>query len=67
MLRLVPKGRKERCSYFIDEDTKRHLMEVIRFLGGKNGDRLIPIVKTESGKRRRRTVTFCSGIAGDSP
>lgn len=50
VLRLVPKGRKERCNYFIDEDTKRHLMEVIRFLSEKHGDRLVPIVKTESGK-----------------
>jgi hypothetical protein len=37
VLRLIPKGRKERLNYFIDEDTKRHLMEVIRFLVEKHG------------------------------
>ena len=31
MLRLVPKGRQKREDYFIDEDTKRHLVELIRF------------------------------------
>lgn len=50
VLRLIPKGRKERGSYFIDEDTKRHLMEVIQFLIDKHGGPLIPIVATESGK-----------------
>ena len=50
VLRLIPKGRKERFNYFIDDDTKLHLMEVIRFLSEKHGDPLIPIVETESGK-----------------
>ena len=50
VLRLVPKGRKERSDYYIDEDTKRHLVELIRFQSEKHGDRLIPIVKTQSEK-----------------
>ena len=50
VLRLVPKGRKERADYYIDEDTKRHLVELIRFQSEKHGDRLIPIVKTQSEK-----------------
>jgi hypothetical protein len=50
VLRLIPKGRKERFNYFIDDDTKLHLMEVIRFLSEKHGAPLIPIVETESGK-----------------
>jgi hypothetical protein len=50
VLRLIPKGRKERLNYFIDEDTKRHLMEMIRFLSEKHGGPLIPVVETKSGK-----------------
>ena len=36
VLRLIPKGRKERFNYFIDEDTKDLLMELIRFLSQKH-------------------------------
>lgn len=50
VLRLVPKGRKERSDYYIDEDTKRHLVELIRFQSEKHGAGLIPIVKTQSEK-----------------
>jgi hypothetical protein len=50
VLRLVPKGRKERLNYFIDEDTKHLLMEVIRFLSEKYGAPLIPVVAIHSGK-----------------
>ena len=52
VLRLIPKGRKERLNYFIDEDTKRHLMEVIRFLVEKHGGPLIPVVSFHRGVRR---------------
>ena len=51
MLRLVPKGRNKREDYFIDEDTKRHLVELIRFQCDKWGGPLIPIVKIEDDKR----------------
>jgi integrase len=50
VLRLVPKGRKERADYYIDEDTKRHLVELIRFQSEKHGAGLIPIVRTQSEK-----------------
>jgi integrase len=32
ILRMAPKGRKERADYFIDPDTKDLLVEVVRFL-----------------------------------
>jgi hypothetical protein len=51
MLRLVPKGRRQREDYFIDEDTKRHLVELIRFQCDKWGGPLIPIVNIEDDKR----------------
>jgi integrase len=47
VLRLVPKGRTERADYYIDEDTKNHLVELIRFQCERNGEPLLPIVKTE--------------------
>lgn len=50
MLRLVPKGRKKREDYFIDEDTKRHLVELVRFQCLKWGGPLIPIVHMEDDK-----------------
>jgi hypothetical protein len=31
LLRLCPKGRRERCDYFIDEDTKNVLLEVLSY------------------------------------
>ena len=50
VLRLVPKGRKRREDYFIDEDTKRHLVELIRFQSEKWGGPLIPVVRIEDDK-----------------
>jgi integrase len=50
VLRLVPKGRRDRADYYIDEDTKRHLVELIRFQSEKHGAGLIPIVRTQSEK-----------------
>ncbi len=51
MLRLVPKGRNKREDYFIDEDTKRHLVELIRLQCEKWGGPLIPVVSIEDDKR----------------
>jgi hypothetical protein len=51
MLRLVPKGRKKREDYFIDEATVRHLLELTRFQVEKCGSQKIPVVKTENEKR----------------
>jgi integrase len=50
IIRLVPKGRRERESYYIDEDTKHHLVELIRFQCATCGGQLLPIVKTEREK-----------------
>ena len=51
LLRMVPKGRKERADYYIDEDTKSHLVELIRFQCEKTGDGpLFPVVQMEYGK-----------------
>lgn len=51
LLRMVPKGRRKREDYFIDEDTKRHLVELVRFQCEKGGGPLIPIVSIEDDKR----------------
>ena len=50
VLRLVPKGRREREPYYIDEDTKHHLVELIRFQCAMCGGPRLPIVKTEREK-----------------
>lgn len=44
LLRLVPKGRKERANYFIDVETKDLLMEVVSYLREKHKSSKIPIV-----------------------
>ena len=50
VLRMAPKGHKERADYFIDEDTKDVLVEVVRFLRARLGIRKLPIVSHESPK-----------------
>lgn len=51
LLRLVPKGQKtSRADYYIDEDTKNLLLNVIRFQMERCGDKSIPIVASEFGK-----------------
>jgi hypothetical protein len=50
VLRMVPKGRKERADYYIDEDTKNHLVELIRFQCARLGTTVLPMVKSEYGK-----------------
>lgn len=50
VLRMIPKGRKERADYYIDEDTKNHLVELIRFQCARLGTTLLPVVKSEYGK-----------------
>jgi hypothetical protein len=44
LLRLVPKGRKERANYFIDVETKDLLMEIVSYLREKYKASKIPIV-----------------------
>jgi hypothetical protein len=51
LLRLVPKGQtKNRADYYIDEDTKNLLLNVIRFQMEMCGGKSIPIVTSEFGK-----------------
>ena len=50
VLRMVPKGRKQRADYYIDEDTKNHLVELIRFQCARLGTTVLPAVKSEYGK-----------------
>ncbi|HXO95614.1 MAG TPA: hypothetical protein VN857_03445, partial [Chthoniobacterales bacterium] len=42
LFRVVPKGRRERANYFIDEDTKDHIVKVISFLREACGTKKLP-------------------------
>jgi hypothetical protein len=44
VLRLVPKGHTQRADYFIDEETKNALTEVVRYLREKHKVKQLPIV-----------------------
>src|SRR5215471_15628153 len=48
LLRLRPKGRTERCDYFIDEDTKAVLLEVLRFQRARLQTKKLPVVPHQS-------------------
>ncbi len=48
VLRMVPKGRKERAEYFIDEDTKNVLAEVVGFQRRINKTKKLPVVAHQS-------------------
>ena len=61
LLRMVPKGRSARENFYIDEDTKNHLLEVVRFLRAKGKSKLLPIVAFED-KNRPQTGTFFNGV-----
>jgi integrase len=50
VLRMVPKGRKERADYFIDSDTKDVLMEVLRLHREVLSSKKLPIVDHPSMK-----------------
>lgn len=50
ILRLVPKGRREREPYYIDEDTKNHLVKLIRLQCAICGGQVLPVVKSEREK-----------------
>jgi len=45
LLRMAPKGSRERANYFIDEDTKNHLIEVVSALRAINSSRKLPLVR----------------------
>lgn len=50
ILRMAPKGHKERADYFIDSDTKDLLVEVLRFLRARLQVKKLPIVSHQSPK-----------------
>lgn len=50
LLRMVPKGHKKRGDYFIDNQTKDLLMEVIRYLRERYGTKKLPVVRLDPGK-----------------
>jgi integrase len=53
LLRMIPKGRRERGDYFIDSDTKDVLAEVVRFHRQMLGVKKLPIVNHQSSKYAR--------------
>jgi integrase len=50
VLRMIPKGRKERADYFIDAETKDVLMEVLRLHREVLGLKKLPVVNHQSSK-----------------
>lgn len=50
LLRMIPKGRRERADYFIDEDTKDLLSEVVRFQRKTFQTKKLPIVEPRSAR-----------------
>jgi hypothetical protein len=51
VLRMVPKGRTELAEYYIDEDTKDDLLELVRFLLERYGRKELPVLPPERAKR----------------
>jgi len=45
LLRMAPKGSRERANYFIDEETKNHLVEVVSALRAINVSKKLPQVR----------------------
>jgi integrase len=51
LLRLIPKGEGiERRDYYVDEDTKNDLLEVIGFLRAKTRSKMLPVVRPQFHK-----------------
>ncbi len=50
LLRMVPKGRRERADFFIDEDTKNVLTEVVKFQRRTTGEKKLPVVRHQSSR-----------------
>jgi hypothetical protein len=51
LLRMVPKGRTELAEYYIDEDTKDDLVELVRFLLQRYGRKDLPVLPPDRSKR----------------
>jgi len=62
---MVPKGRRERADFFIDEDTKNVLTEVVKFQRHVTGERKLPWYGT-TRHAIHPIVICCSGTASDS-
>lgn len=50
LLRLIPKGELDRADYFIDEETKNHLLRAVAFLREQNRSKKLPVVPSQYGK-----------------
>jgi len=50
LLRMVPKGRRERADFFIDEDTKNVLTEVVTLQRRLTGEKRLPVVRHDSSR-----------------
>lgn len=51
LLRMVPKGRTELAEYYIDEDTKNDLVELVRFLLERYKRKELPVLPPERARR----------------
>ncbi len=50
LLRMFPKGRRERADFFIDNDTKDLLIEVLRFHREVSDLKKLPVIPTQSSR-----------------
>jgi integrase len=50
LLRMFPKGRRERGDFFIDNDTKELLVEVLRFHRELSNAKKLPVIPTQSSR-----------------
>jgi len=50
VLRMIPKGRRDRAEYFIDEDTKNILADVVRFQRRITRSKKLPMVTHQSSR-----------------
>ena len=68
LLRLIPKGEAiERRDYYIDEDTKNDLMEVIGFLRAKTGTKRSPGGAVPIPQNTARSICIPMGREGARP
>lgn len=50
LLRMFPKGRRERADFFIDNDVKDLLIEVLRFHREVSDTKKLPVIPTQSSR-----------------
>lgn len=69
LFRVVPKGRRERANYFIDEDTKDHIVKVVSFLRETCGTKKLPEIDfypREKAPRDRYVLQWQNRLLGQS-